>query len=51
MIHLEKVIFQSNENNEWTVKGVKTVQEAELISAGFEYVSDMEGFKLFRKRK
>jgi hypothetical protein len=45
-------MFQSSENNEWIVKGVKTVQEAtELISVGFEYVTDIEGFKLFRKRK
>lgn len=51
-IHLEKVIFQSDENDEWIVKGVKTVQEAtELIAVGFEYVTEIEGFKLFRKRK
>ena len=48
----KNIIFQSDENDEWIVKGVKTVQEAtELIAVGFEYVTEIEGFKLFRKRK
>lgn len=30
----------------------KTLEEVkELIESGFEYVTDMDGFKLFRKRK
>jgi len=30
----------------------KTIEEAkQLIETGFEYVCDMEGIKLFRKRK
>jgi integrase len=51
-IHLEQVLYQPSEKDEWTVKAVKTVNEAiELTSVGFEYVTEVEGFKLFRKRK
>jgi integrase len=36
----------------YACKTAKTVQEAtQLIEGGFEYVTEMEGFKLFRKRK
>lgn len=50
-IHLEKALFNS-ENDEFNVKVVKTVEEAcKLIEVGFEYVCDMEGVKLFRQRK
>ena len=38
--------------NEYVCKVAKTLDEAsQLIEAGFEFVCDMEGFKLFRKRK
>ena len=38
--------------NEYVCKVAKTLNEAsQLIEAGFEFVCDMEGFKLFRKRK
>ncbi len=38
--------------NEYICKVAKTLQEAtQLIEAGFEYVTDMDGYKLFRKRK
>jgi integrase len=36
----------------YTCKAAKTIQEAsQLIEGGFEYVTEMEGYKLFRKRK
>lgn len=39
-------------NDEFHVKVAETLEEAcKLIEAGFEYVTDMEGKKLFRKRK
>jgi integrase len=51
-IHYEKVMYQVTDTGEWIVKVAKTVSEAsELISVGFEYVTDVEGFRLFRKRK
>jgi len=40
------------EEDEYVCKAAKTVkQAAELIEAGFEYVCEIEGIKLFRKRK
>ncbi len=51
-IHLERILYQESSNDEWTVRAVKTVEEAsELVKVGFEYVTEIEGFKLFRKRK
>jgi integrase len=39
-------------NDDWTCKTAKTVDECKaLIESGFEYVSDCDGYKLFRKRK
>ena len=39
-------------NEEYTCRTAKTVKEAtDLIEAGFEYVTEMNGLKLFRKRK
>ena len=40
------------ENNEWICKVASTVEEAkQLIEAGFEYVTEIDGKKLFRKPK
>jgi integrase len=40
------------ESDEWTCKVAKTVDEcSQLIEAGFEYVTEMDGLRLFRKRK
>ena len=51
-IHLERTIYQVSDKDEWVVKAAKTVDDAsELISVGFEYVTKIEGFKLFRKHK
>jgi integrase len=39
-------------NDEYHVKTAKTVEEAcALVEQGFEYVCDIEGVKIFRKRK
>jgi len=38
--------------DEWTCKVAKDLQEAmNLIEQGFEYVTEMDGIKIFRKRK
>ena len=38
--------------DEYVCKVAKNLEEAtQLIEAGFDYVCDMEGYKLFRKRK
>jgi len=42
----------SFESDEFTCKAAKNIQEAtQLIEAGFDYITEMNGVKLFRKRK
>jgi len=39
-------------DDEWTCRTAKTVEDAtKLIEAGFDFVTEMDGVKLFRKRK
>jgi integrase len=39
-------------DDEWTCKTAKNIQEATaLIEAGLEYITELDGIKLFRKRK
>jgi len=50
-IHLEAAIFKRG-NDEFTVRTAKTIEGAKkLLEVGFEYVTEMEDAKLFRKRK
>ena len=50
-INLEQAVF-TEENDEFHVKAVKTLEEAcKLIEVGFEYVTDIDDCKIFRKRK
>jgi len=50
-INLEKALFQNTED-ESHVKVAETLEEAcKLLEVGFEYVTDMDGRKLFKKRK
>lgn len=49
LIYTQLVSF---EDNEYICKAARNIEEAtKLIEEGFEYVCDMEGIKLFRKRK
>jgi integrase len=42
----------NNESDQFICKVAKRVEEAtDLVENGFEYVTDIEGLKLFRKRK
>ena len=42
----------SFESDDYVCKVAKTVKEAsELVEAGFDYVCDVDGYKMFRKRK
>ena len=51
-IHYEKIVYQSNDNNEWIIRVAKNLEEAtELMKVGFEYHVEFNGVKLFRKRK
>jgi integrase/predicted RNA-binding Zn-ribbon protein involved in translation (DUF1610 family) len=50
-INLEQAVF-AEQSDEFHVKTVNTLEEAcKLLEVGFEYVTDMDGYKLFRKRK
>ncbi len=50
-LHLERALFNL-ESYEFNVKTPKTVEEAsKLLEVGFDYVCDLDDFKLFRKRK
>jgi hypothetical protein len=45
-------LLESLTNDEYTCKVAKTIPEAtNLIENGFEYVTEMDGLRLFRKRK
>ena len=49
-IHLVKAF--GNYDSNFTCKAARTLNEAKsLIESGFEFVTDLEGFKLFRKRR
>jgi hypothetical protein len=40
------------QNDDYVSKVANTIEEAcELVEAGFEYVCDIEGTKIFKKRK
>ncbi|MGB9683200.1 MAG: site-specific integrase, partial [bacterium] len=50
LIYTQLVNF--NEDDEYYSATARTVEEArKLIEEGFEYVCDMDGVKIFRKRK
>jgi hypothetical protein len=50
-INLEQTYFRAT-NEEFTVRVASTIEEdKELIEAGFEYVTDRDGLKIYRKRK
>ena len=50
-INMEQAVF-SESDQEYHVKLAKTIDEAcKLLEVGFEFVCDMDGAKLYRKRK
>jgi integrase len=50
-IDIEKATFKEN-NDEFTIRVTDDLQEAcKFLEVGFEYVTDMAGKKVFRKRK
>ena len=50
-IHIEKAKFKET-NDEFIVKAVDELEEAKkLVEVGFEYVTSLDGYKLFKKRK
>lgn len=50
-INLEQALFLE-QTDQWTCRTAKDLKEAtQLIEAGFEYVIETDGTKLFKKRK
>lgn len=50
-IDMEHAIFNSDRNDQFTVKVAETVEDAcELVEVGFEYVTEVDQKKIFRKR-
>jgi len=50
-ITLENALYQTT-NDEWICKTASNVKEAsQLIENGFQYVTEMDGIKIFKKRK
>ena len=50
-MHLEEVMF-TTKSDEYVVKTAVTVAEiAKLLEVGFDYITEVEGVKMFRKRK
>jgi hypothetical protein len=50
-INLEAALYQIR-SDQFTVRVAQTLDEAcKLVEAGFSYVTDMDGDKIFRKRK
>jgi hypothetical protein len=46
------IFCEGSGNDDYTVKVAKTLNEAcKLREVGFEFVTDMDGDKVFRKRK
>ncbi len=51
-IHLEEMLCDSQGYDNLTVKVADTIDDAiKLMETGFEYHAEVEGHKLFRKRK
>jgi len=49
MIYTHRVSFESDEFHVRVSKSIK--EDEELIEAGFEYITERDGMKLYRKRK
>ena len=52
MHYMRAINIDFEENEEWISRISTTLEEdAKLIENGFQYVTEREGIKLFRKRK
>ncbi len=49
LIYTHLVTFEGDEYHTATVKTIK--EDEELLKAGFEYVTERDGIKIYRKRK
>jgi integrase len=52
MHYIRAIILDYEEDDQWISRTSKTIEEdAKLIENGFQYVTERDGIKLFRKRK
>jgi hypothetical protein len=52
MVYVHLAQGQINTSEDYSCKTAKSIEESTaLIEAGFEYITEMDGVKLFRKRK
>ncbi|MCJ7635346.1 site-specific integrase, partial [Candidatus Bathyarchaeota archaeon] len=50
MVYINLIAGESEDG--WTCRVARTIDEAtKLVESGFEFVTDMDGTKIFRKRK
>ena len=49
MLYTQLISFESDEYSSAVAKNLEEARK--LVEAGFEYVTDIEGVNLFRKRK
>jgi len=51
-VHIDKMLYLNSHTNEFVCKVADTLEDAlKLIEAGYEYHIEIEGHKVFRKRK
>ncbi len=51
-IDIEKALYGGHQNDEFISRVATSLKGARaLLEAGFEYITDMDGYKLFRKRR
>jgi len=52
MHYIRAIVLDYEEDDQWIARTSKTIEEdAKLIENGFQYVTERDGIKLFRKRK
>jgi len=50
-IDIERAVYGEHEDDEFVSRVARSLKGARaLLEAGFEYITDMDGYKLFRKR-
>jgi hypothetical protein len=49
LVYVHLVSFEDDEYHTATAKSIK--EDEELLKAGFEYVTERDGVKIYRKRK
>jgi hypothetical protein len=52
MHYIRAIILDYEEDDQWISRTAKTIEEdMNLVNNGFQYVTERDGIKLYRKRK